>query len=67
MKLEKVLENYGLTKKQALLYITCLELGSASVYKIAKKANLSRSTCYEVLEILREKKLVTIFQKKKVK
>jgi sugar-specific transcriptional regulator TrmB len=67
MKLEKVLENYGLNKKQADLYLACLELGSASVYKIAKKAGLPRSTCYEILEDLRGLGLVSVFSKKKVK
>ncbi|PIP27175.1 MAG: hypothetical protein COX30_03245 [Candidatus Moranbacteria bacterium CG23_combo_of_CG06-09_8_20_14_all_39_10] len=67
MNLEKILENYGLEKKQAQLYLICLELGSASAYKIAKRAGLPRSTCYEVLEFLWEKDLVSIFYKKKVK
>lgn len=66
MNLEKILEDYGLTKKQAKLYLTCLELGSASVYKISQKASLPRSTCYEVFEDLKEKGLVSTFRKKKV-
>ncbi len=67
MNLEKTLTNYGLTKKQAKLYLACLELGSASVYKISKKAEMPRSTAYETLEILRKKNLVSTFHNKKVK
>lgn len=67
MDLGKRLENYGLTKKQSQVYLVCLELGSASAYKIARKAGLPRSTCYEILESLREKDLVSIFHKKKTK
>ena len=66
MNLNKILENYGLTKKQALLYLTCLELGSASVYKIAKKAGLPRSTSYEILESLKQMNLVSTYRQKKV-
>jgi len=66
MNLKKVLENYGLSKKQASLYLACLEMDSASVYKISQKAKLPRSTCYEVLESLRGIGLVTTFRKKNV-
>lgn len=67
MDLEKTLKNYGLSEKQAKIYLACLELGSASVQKISQKTGLARSTCYEVLESLKELSLVSTFQKKKVK
>lgn len=67
MNLEKALKNYGLTEKQAKVYLACLELGSATVTKIAQKAGLPRSTCYEILEVLRGEGTVSTFQKKKVK
>lgn len=66
MDLKKILKDYGLSEKEASLYLSCLELGSASVYKIAKKAGLPRSTCYEILEDLKEKKLVSTYKQKKV-
>lgn len=66
MDLEKVLNNYGLNKKQASLYLACLGMDSASVYRISQKARLPRSTCYEVLETLKEMGLVTTFKRKKV-
>ena len=67
MNLESILKDFGLTKRQAGLYLNCLELGSASAYKIAKKASLPRSTCYEELDDLKELGLVSTFRKKKVK
>jgi len=67
MNLHKTLQTYGLTNKQAKVYLACLELGSASVQKIALKAELARSTVYEVLEILRQQSLVSTFMKKKVR
>ncbi len=66
MNLEKVLENYGLTEKQAKIYLACLELGSASVQKISRKSGIARSTCYEILENLNRLGLVSKFQKKKI-
>jgi sugar-specific transcriptional regulator TrmB len=66
MDLEKTLKNYGLSQKQAKIYLACLELGSASVAKISQKAGLARSTSYEVLESLKQQGLVSTFQKKKV-
>jgi len=67
MDLEKTLKNYGLTEKQAKIYLACLELGSAPVQKISQKAGLPRSTCYEVLEFLKQQSLVSVFSKKKTK
>jgi len=67
MNLEKILENYGLNQKQAKIYLACLEMGSASVQKISQKAQISRSTAYEILEVLRNQGLISTFLKKKVK
>lgn len=67
MKLNLILQKFGLTAKEASLYLAALELGSASVQKIAGKAGVVRSTGYEVLEVLRGKGLVTTFLKKRVR
>ncbi|MBU0598431.1 hypothetical protein KKF61_05610 [Patescibacteria group bacterium] len=67
MNLENILKQYGLTEKQAKVYLACLELGSASVQKISQKAQLARSTCYEVLTGLQRQRFITTFQKKKAK
>lgn len=66
MNLEKVLGNYGLTEKQAKIYLACLELGSSSVQKVSQKSGIARSTCYEILELLNRLGLVSKFQKKKI-
>jgi len=67
MNLSKILQSYGLSDKQAKVYLACLELGSASVQHIAGKAELSRSTVYEILEHLGREGFVTTFNKKKIK
>jgi HTH-type transcriptional regulator, sugar sensing transcriptional regulator len=67
MKLEKVLANFGLTEKQAQVYLACLELGSAPVNDIARKAQVARSTCYDLLETLRNQGIASTFIKKKTR
>ena len=67
MNIENTLESYGLNEKEARIYLTCLGLRSSTVYKISKQAGLPRSTCYEILESLAQKGLVSSFQKNKVK
>lgn len=66
MEITKILEKHGLSSKQVALYLACLKLGSSSVYKIAKIANLPRSTSYEGLEVLKKRKLVSSFRKKNI-
>ncbi|MSU75019.1 MAG: hypothetical protein EXS55_00675 [Candidatus Magasanikbacteria bacterium] len=67
MKLDTILQTFGLKPKEAAIYLATLELGSGSVQKIASKAGVIRSTTYEVLEVLREKSLVTTFLKKHIR
>lgn len=67
MKLESILQKFGLSPKEAALYLAALELGSASVQKISEKAGIVRSTTYEILEELRTKGLVTTYLKKRVR
>ncbi len=67
MNIGALLEKFGLTQKETALYLAVVELGSASVQRIATKAGIVRSTAYEVLESLREKGLVTTFLKKKTR
>ncbi len=66
MKLEAILEQSGLTKKEARIYLASLELGPSSAQMIAKKAKIKRATTYDVLEALTDKGLVsTIIRSKK--
>ena len=67
MNLSTILKQYGLNEKQAKIYLTCLELGSSSVQKISKKAELARSSCYEILESLKKQGLISEFKKKTIR
>ncbi|PIN94031.1 hypothetical protein COU54_00670 [Candidatus Pacearchaeota archaeon CG10_big_fil_rev_8_21_14_0_10_31_24] len=54
------LVNYGLSDKEAKVYITCLETGQATAHRIAELSNLARSTAYDILDRLKSLGLITI-------
>jgi sugar-specific transcriptional regulator TrmB len=64
-KFEMELMHLGLKDKEAAVYIACLELGSAPVQQIARRAKVVRATTYVVLESLMKKGLVTKADKDK--
>ena len=59
MILNKTLEQFGLSSAEASVYLATLELGSASVLEIAKKAEIKRPTTYLILDTLIEKGLAS--------
>jgi len=58
------LEQLGLDKKEADVYLALLELGESQIVPISNKAKLPRTTTYHILERLRDHKLIEIIQKK---
>jgi len=64
MELEKNLEQLGLSEKEAKVYLALLQLGSGSVYAVAKKAETKRPTTYLILEEIRKKRLATLLDHK---
>ena len=67
MALKDSLIEYGLTQKESAVYLATLELGVSTVNTIAKKANIFRTYCYDILKILTEKGLLTHITKRGVK
>jgi sugar-specific transcriptional regulator TrmB len=65
MIMQKELKKLGLKDKEAAVYLACLELGSAPVQKISRKARVVRATTYVVLNALAQKGLVTQFKEGK--
>lgn len=65
MNLNETLAQFGLINKEDDVYLACLELGLASVNEIAVKANIKRTTAYDVLANLIKKGLVGQTQKGK--
>jgi len=53
------LRKLGLTEKETWVYLAALELGHTSAQIIAKKAQISRPTAYEVIKSLENKELIT--------
>jgi HTH-type transcriptional regulator, sugar sensing transcriptional regulator len=49
-KLSPLLQEVGFTEKEALVYLSLMELGSGTVTDIAKRAKLKRSIIYILLE-----------------
>ncbi|HCC23356.1 TPA: hypothetical protein DF272_04260 [Candidatus Falkowbacteria bacterium] len=62
----KELQDFGLSQKEAMVYVAALELGRATVQQIAAKSKVNRATTYVQLESLKGQGLVTqIIQDKK--
>lgn len=59
MDIRNTLEQFGLYGKRADVYLSALELGSASVIEIAKKAGIKRTTCYDILMDLQTEGLIS--------
>jgi len=62
---ERELQNLGLSEKEAKVYLTALELGADTAQNIAKKAGVNRATTYVQIDSLKQKGLITEFEKGK--
>lgn len=65
--LKDSLKKFGLSDKEAALYLILLELGKAKVQDIARKTKLPRSTVYSVLGDLQQQGLVFAFDQGKIR
>ena len=61
------LQNYGLSDKEARVYLTVLELGTSIASTIARRAELNRVTTYTLLEDLKRDGIVNETMKEGVK
>lgn len=59
-ELQSILTQIGLSENEARVYLAALSLGSATVMKIAKVADIKRTTVYAVVESLKQKGLMNI-------
>lgn len=57
------LQNLGLTKDEAKVYLTIVELGGAYASSIGRRSGVPRVNCYHILEKLRKKRLITGYTK----
>lgn len=65
--LEDILSKFGLSTKEAKIYIALLELGATPVSDLAKKAGIKRSTTYVLLGSLMNRGLVSITDRNSVR
>jgi len=54
------LQSFGFSEKEVEVYVALLKLGKGSVTKISQKAGINRTTGYDVLGSLVNKKLVSV-------
>jgi len=64
--LVKNLIDFGLSEKEAKIYLALLELEIAPVQEVAKIAGINRSSAYVVLESLKKKGLASTSNEKKI-
>lgn len=57
----KELINAGLSENEAKIYLAGLELGETSVYRLARKSGVKRTTAYLTIESLKEKGLISSY------
>lgn len=63
----QLLQQIGLSEKDAEVYLAALELGTQPASVIAKKAGLKRPTTYMILDVLKKKGLVSEYTGSNVK
>ena len=59
-KLLDILKDLGLSENEAKVYLSVLSLGSSTILKIARNADMKRTTIYSVIESLRQKGLILV-------
>lgn len=62
-KLINTLLDLGLTENEARIYLAAIALGPTTILKIAKEADIKRTTVYSVVESLKQKGLISIEMK----
>lgn len=63
MTLPDTLKQIGFEDREIKVYLALLELGESTVLPISQKAGLKRTYCYDILESLRKKELVSHIEK----
>jgi sugar-specific transcriptional regulator TrmB len=67
MTIKSIIKNFGLSDKEAEVYLRVLELGPSSVRTLALQTKINRGTTYDILKSLIQMGLVNYFFKDKNK
>jgi predicted DNA-binding transcriptional regulator len=65
MRYTQVLEQLGFSEKEIIVYVSLLELDTALVRDIARKADINRTSCYDILMGLAKRGMISKVIKKK--
>ena len=65
--LHTILISYGFSDKEALVYLTGIQLWSAPVSVIARRSGLKRANTYDILEWLRKRQVVSVLMREGTK
>lgn len=65
MDLKAILEEFGLSDKESVVYLALLELGPAPARGVARKAGVNRGTTYDILKKLVDLGLTSFYRKGK--
>lgn len=65
--IESALERWGMSQKEIKVYVALLELGEATVVRLAEVTRINRTTLYDILTALVEKGLAGSTVKDKIK
>ncbi|MFC2135941.1 TrmB family transcriptional regulator [Bacteroidota bacterium] len=63
--MEQELINYGLSEKEAKLYLLCLKTGETTANRLIELSKLPRGTVYDILEKLKSRGLISSIIKQK--
>lgn len=67
MDTTEILKEYGLTEKEAKLYLASVALGTSSITELSRMANLKRPTTYIIIdELLKKHLLIKVPKGKKI-
>lgn len=59
-KLQGILEDIGLSENEARVYLAALAIGPTTILRVAKAAEIKRTTAYSVVESLKQRGLMNI-------
>ena len=62
-ELQKDIISAGLSENEAAIYLAALELGETTVSRLARKAEIKRTTAYLVIDSLKERGLISSLKK----
>ena len=65
--MEEILKKIGLTQSEIRVYLALLELGDSTRSGIVKKSGISGSKVYDILDKLKEKSLISIYDENRIR